>query len=102
MNLQEGWGKSWSYVIGFSRLGVADVSLRYSKDHSATRIRQAKIADPEYVALSCKQLTQHLRGGVPEVSIQKWQLRDLQEAEELKEGSRKPEVPLQGKGLQNL
>ena len=94
--MQDGWGRSWSYVVAFGRLGVADVSLRYSKDHVATRQRQRRILDPKAAIQACAALTSHLRHGLSSEEAKTWSERDAQESMELRREAQQPDSSLPG------
>ena len=94
--LQEGWGKTWSYVIAFGRFGVADISLRYSKDKTATIQRLSGVIDMGFASACCIQLTNYLRRGLSTDEITVWQGRDAKERIELHGESSQPETPLPG------
>lgn len=94
--MQEGWGKTWSYAIGFGRLGVADVSLRYSKDREATKRRLSGVVDMGFASACCSQLTQFLRRDLSSAEARIWQKRDTQERLELHGESSQPQGPLPG------
>ena len=55
---QEGWGKQLNYVMAFHRMGVVDVTRRYSKQDLSSRRTQI----PEtQLHTACRQLTERLR-----------------------------------------
>lgn len=83
-------------MIGFGRHGVANISLRYSKDHAATKGRQQQIADPKFVTAICEAFTSSLREGLAEGESNTLRERDRQEALDLQQNYTQPETPLPG------
>ena len=55
---QTGWGKQLTYVMAFHRMGVVDVSRRYSKQDLSSRRTQIPEAQ---LHEACGQLTERLR-----------------------------------------
>lgn len=82
--------------MGFSRYGVTDVSLRYSKDHKATRLRQQQLLDPNLASGICGEYTSHLRNGLEDEEARLWRERDEVELRELLREEHHPEQPLPG------
>ena len=99
---QAGWGKKLSYVIVFSRYGIADVSQRYSTNAKATVERQNIIVSPQWVQQQCRAVTNHLRSGLSRQEILDLEARDAREQSELCEASEtKDEESLPGREKQN-
>lgn len=76
---------------------MADVSLRYSKDHAATQSRLARVIDINMAHQLCAAMTQHLRKG-PFLQEERelWAERDRLEGVELRRATGQPNAPLPG------
>ena len=83
-------------MVGFGRTGVADVSLRYSKDHEATKRRIAGILDTEFASASCSYMTGVLREKLSPAEARLWQERDASERAELHGQTVRQQAPLPG------
>ena len=58
--VQSGWGKKLSYIIAFSKDGVADVTRRYTKKWDEVMTRRTQVSEI-WLMSSCLALTQRLR-----------------------------------------
>lgn len=63
--MQSGWGKKLSYVIAFSKDGVADVTRRYTKNWEEVLTRRTQVSEI-WLMSSCLALTQRLRAHIPQ------------------------------------
>eukprot|EP00891_Asterochloris_glomerata_P000523 jgi/Astpho2/523/e_gw1.00011.216.1_t len=80
---EEGWGKQLNYVMAFHRMGVVDVTRRYSKQDLSSRRTQI----PEtQLHTACRQLTERLRRGIPSGNVAALRQRDIEEQDELEGG----------------
>ena len=58
--VQSGWGKKLSYIVAFSKDGVADVTRRYTKDWDEVLSRRTQVSEM-WLASSCLALTHRER-----------------------------------------
>ena len=91
---EKGWGKQLSYVIGYGKLGVCDVTRRYSQEWARTEGRRLLI-DEDALASTLRRMTDKLRadharaafpGGAARAEDDFWQRlrsRDEDERQEL-------------------
>ena len=91
---EKGWGKQLSYVIGYGKLGVCDVTRRYSQEWARTEGRRLLI-DEDALASTLRRMTDKLRadharaafpGGAARAEDEFWQRlrsRDEDERQEL-------------------
>ena len=59
-DLQSGWGKKLSYVVAFSKDGVADVTRRYTQNWDEVLSRRTQVSEI-WLASSCLALTHRAR-----------------------------------------
>jgi len=57
---QAGWGKQLSYVVAFSRHGVADVMKRYTKQWDQLK-QQRTLVSEDWLQQQCTTLTANHR-----------------------------------------
>lgn len=80
---EKGWGKKLSYVIGFGKDGVVDVTRRYTADFADTATRRGE-CDEGWLASATRGLTSRLRMGEGDARRRRrLEERDAEEQREL-------------------
>lgn len=82
MLYESGWGKKLNYVIGVHRLGVRDVTRRYTSNWNDVLTRRGEVTESE-LEMTLKRLTEGLRRGVAVDVTSKLTLRDQCETQDL-------------------